>query len=351
MNKKYVFLLAMIMLSTFSAFANSEEQETKLVSVTLKMAPICAYDLGPSLSVEFNRSIMEDDQVYTTDDEVWYGFNIDIAEDTLFTDIVEDSFVNQWYFNEPDVYGVYNITRLQGNFNLYLDNIDLGISNIGSYYGINTTQDIAVTLEEGWHLLTIIAGEVVSDIYHTTFNWEWDKDTVYFYVSEDLIDNPPERKQATNVCDVKSYPTPADELVNHFEWTWNDIRVATELHNNDVSTLSQTLLRSADDAYVEVSYNYSTYPLALVEDSGFAVFQSLHHLGPGLSFWWVNDGDLSQADENSFQLISSNNYVYFAAIGMKPHNNFVHSETTIPRVEISSRVFTIINDVSGVSYG
>lgn len=78
---------------------------------------------------------------------------------------------------------------------------------------------------------------------------------------------------------------------------------------------------------------------------------SLHHLGPGISFWWANDGDLSQADENSFQLISGNNYVYFAAIGMKPHYNFVHTETTIPRVEISSRVFTIINDVSGVSYG
>ncbi len=351
MNKKYILLIALIMISTFSAFTTSGEPETKLVPVTLQIAPIFAFELGPSMFAEFNRTIMDDEQVYTTDDEIWFGFDIDIADDTLFTDSGEESYVNQWYFNEPDEFGVYNVTRLQGKFNLYLDHTDLGISNIGVFFGFNTTQDIAITLEEGWHLLTIIAGEVVSDIYHTSFSWEWTKDSVYFYVSEDPIDNPPERKQASNVCDVKSYPTPADQLVNHFEWDWTDIRVSTELHNNDVSTLSQTLFRSVDDAYVEVDYNYSTYPLALTEDNGFAVFQSLHHLGPGISFWWINDGDLSQQTEDTFQLNVGNNYVYFAAIGMKPHFSWDFYSNTVPTVEISSKVFTIINDVSGVSYG
>jgi hypothetical protein len=350
MNKKNTILLVLILLSTFSAYTISGEQEMKLVPVTLKIAPVCSYELGPSMFVEFNRTIMDDDQAYTTDDEIWFGFDLDIADDTLFTDGGDESYVNQWYFNEPNEFGEYNVTRLQGNFNLYLDSTDLGISNIGIFHGFNTTQDIAVTLEEGWHLLTIIAGEVVSDIYHTTFSWEWDKDSVYFYVSEDPIDNPPERKQASNICDVKSYPTPADQLVNHFEWDWTDIRVAAELRDNDISTLSQTLLRSVDDAYVEVNYNYSTYPLALVEDDGYAVFQSLHHLGPGISFWWGNDGDLSQESEDTFQLNAGNNYVYFAAIGMKPHFSWDYSAVTVPTVEIASMAFTIINDVSGASY-
>jgi len=351
MNKKSIVLLVLILLSTFSAYTISGEQETKLVPVTLKISPICSYELGPSMFVEFNRTIMDDDQDYTTDDEIWFGFDLDIADDTLFTDSGEGSYVNQWYFNEPNEFGEYNVTRLQGNFNLYLDNTDLGISNIGQYSGINTTQDIAVTLEEGWHLLTIIAGEVVSDIYHTTFSWQWAKDSLYFYVSEDPIDNPPERKQASNVCDVKSYPTDANQLVNHFEWTWTDIRVATELHDSDVSTLSQTLLRSVDDAYVEADYNYSTYPLALVEDDGYAVFQSLHHLGPGISFWWANDGVFSLENEDTFPLNVGNNYVYFAAIGMKPHFSWDYGAITIPTVMVSSKVFTIINDVSRVSYG
>ncbi|MBY9001624.1 MAG: hypothetical protein KGD64_11950 [Candidatus Heimdallarchaeota archaeon] len=351
MNKKNTLLITMILLSTFSALTISGEQETKLVPVILKMVPNFAYELGPSMFIEFNRSIMADEQVYTADDDIWFGFDIDIADDTLFSDSGEESYVNQWYFNEPDEFSEYNVTRLQGNFNLYLDNTDLGISNVGQFSGINTTQGIVVTLEEGWHLLTIIAGEVVSDIYHTSFSWQWAKDSLYFYVSEDPIDNPPERRQASNVCDVKSYPTPADQLVNQFEWTWTDIRVATELHDSDVSTLSQTLLRSVDDAYVEVDYNYSTYPLALAEDDGYAVFQSLHHLGPGISFWWVNDGDFSLENEDTFQLRVGNNYVYFAAIGMKPHFRWDFESVTIPTVMVSSKVFTIINDVSGASYG
>ncbi|GAH19427.1 unnamed protein product [marine sediment metagenome] len=142
-----------------------------------------------------------------------------------------------------------------------------------------------------------------------------------------------------------------DPLVNHFEWDWNEIRVTTELHNNNISTLSQTLLRSVDNAYVEVDYNYSTYPLALVEDDEYAVFQSPYHLGPSISFWWMNDGVFSQEAEDTFQLNAGKNYVYFVAIGMKPHYNWDYDGIKIPTVEISSKVFTIINDVSGVSYG
>lgn len=351
MNKKYIALLTLILVSTFSVSATSGELETKFVSFTLKIAPNLAYELGPSMFVEFNRSIMDDEQVYTSDDEIWFGFDIDIAYDTLFTESGDETYINQWFFNEPDEFGAHNVTRLQGNFNLYLDQTNLGISNIGQYTGINTTQDIAIILEEGWHLLTIIAGEIVSDIYHTSFSWQWAKDSVYFYVSEDPIENPPERKEASNVCDVKSYPTPADQLVNHFEWDWNEIRVTTELHNNNISTLSQTLLRSVDNAYVEVDYNYSTYPLALVEDDEYAVFQSPYHLGPGISFWWMNDGVFSQEAEDTFQLNAGKNYVYFVAIGMKPHYNWDYDGIKIPTVEISSKVFTIINDVSGVSYG
>ena len=354
MNKKNLILILILIFSSLTPLLVNGDNTTNKVSVTLKMKPISYYVLGPELVAEFNRTIMIDEQTYTQEDEIWFGFIVDVADDTIFGDENIMTFVDQWYYNTTDPIGRYNVTRFQGRFNVYLDDIDLGLSNFAQWSGYNSTQDISVTLTEGWHLLTIIAGEVVSDEYHNSFDWVWKKDSLYFYVSAEEVDSPPTRKLAQNFCEVKSNPTPSSDFVNHFEWTWTDIRVTTELPENDPSSLGQTLRRSKENAYAELNYNYSTYPLGLAEEDGHAVFKSLKHLGPGISLWWANGWTPSELDEHNFELLVGRNYIYFAAIGMKPHFHafdFDGGSNNVPTVEISSKIFTIDNEVSAASYG
>ena len=331
---------------------NSTKASEDKKDFQIKMNLVHAYitELGEEVSVEFNRSIMQDNQVYTAEDEIWFGFTADVADYRLYDSTIDQTpQENIWYTDTPDYLGIYNETRIIGAMNVYLDDIDLGLSSIQFWFGYNTTQDIVVTLYEGWHYLTIIAAEYVSDLSHNIFYWKYDKDQIKFYVSEEEINNPPEIKQAKNVCNVKAIPKTIEELSNPFEWSIEEIRPYTSIPEGQIGDIVQTLHRSKDDASIEIYFNLTNSNLELTEYYGSVIYTDENHMGQGISYWWINDGDLVDEYDTSFQLNKGNNYIYFAAIGFTTRVNFTYVDLNM-MVEFNSRTYKIQNDISVIPF-
>ncbi len=351
-KKVYFFLVVLTILNSSIVSINTTNASEDKKEVQIKMNLVHTYitELGEEVNVEFNRSIMQDNQVYTAEDEIWFGFTVDVADYRLYDPFLgQPPQENVWYTDTPDLLGIYNETRIIGAMNVYLDDIDLGLSSIQMFFGYNTTQDIIITLEEGWHYLTIIAAEYVSDLSHNIFYWKYDKDQIKFYVSELDINKPPEIKQAKNVCNVKAVPKTIEELSNPFEWSIEEIRPYTAIPDGQIGNIVQTLHRSKDDASIENYFNLTNSDLELKEFYGSVIYTDENHMGQGIFYWWINDGELVDEYETSFQLNKGNNYINFAAIGFTTRVNFTFVELNM-MVEFNSRTYKIQNDVSVIPF-
>ena len=356
MKKVYSFLFILAILNSSILFMNTINAKASKKNVEMKMNLVHTYitELGDEVSVEFNRSIMQDNQVYTAEDEIWFGFTVDVADYRLYDPFLgQPPQENVWYADIPDPLGIYNETRIIGAMNVYLDDIDLGLSSIQIYFGYNTTQDIIITLEEGWHYLTIIAAEYVSDLSHNIFYWKYDKDQIKFYVSEEEISNPSTPKQAKNVCNVKAIPKTIEELSNPFEWSIEEIRPYTAIPEGQIGSIVQTLHRSKDDTSIEIYFNLTNSNFQLTEFNGSIVYTDENQMGHGIFYWWMNDGNLVDDYDKAFQLNKGNNYIYFAAIGFTTRVNYTDGITSYVlnmMVEFNSRTYKIQNDVSVVPF-
>jgi hypothetical protein len=351
-----IFLFVFVILISSNGFTNTTKgiEDKRNVKMKLNLVKPYISELGEEVSVEFNRSIMQDNQVYTAEDEIWFGFTVDVADYRLYDPFLgQPPQENVWYNDTPDSLGIYSETRIIGAMNVYLDDIDLGLSSIQVFFGYNTTQDIIVTLEEGWHYLTIIAAEYVSDLSHNIFYWKYDKDQIKFYVSEEEISNPPAVKNAKNACNVEAVPKTIDELSNPFEWSIGEIRPYTSIPEGQIGSLVQTLHKSKDDATIEIHFNLTNSNFELTELNGSVVYVDDNHMGKGTIYWWMNDGEPTDENETSFQLNKGNNYVYFAAVGFTTRVNYTDFGVTYilnMMVEFNSRTYKIQNDVSVVPF-
>ncbi|MHA2358408.1 MAG: hypothetical protein ACXABK_06540 [Candidatus Heimdallarchaeaceae archaeon] len=224
------------------------EESTLNMNITINSSS----SFGNEVYVELNRSILNDNEILSSEDEIYIDLHFDVANNLVNPSCGDP--VTDWYNDEPNQYGVYSATRFCGDLNFYLDDMDLGIYYL-EYTNIGNPMKINLELQPGWHYLTVIAAEYVSDTSHSYFHWDWAYDQVAFYIAEEDISKLPELKILKNKCNYNAVPKNHDELSSSFEWTFIEIQPHTEIPLS--INQNQQLYRANEEAYVEVHYNVS----------------------------------------------------------------------------------------------
>ena len=321
-----------------------------IIPLNFRYVHTSRYDLGDQVHVEFNDTLMPDNQVYGPDDEVWFSFTVDVAEFRF--DPQQDYDRSQayyWYFAGKNEYSVYNETRFQGILNVYLDEIDFGLSNVLRFSGeVNTTQDLLqVYITTGWHLLTVFAAEYVSNPTRTTMFWQTSKDEKWFYVSADTSIEPPARETSTDVVTVKANPVISSEWYPAFDWEF--INIWPRAERTEGTPFNQEINQEGQVAHVETNFNVTTGSLLLdtINTTGTpeVVYYDPAHMGIGTIFWWANDGPVTSNPQTSFELNKGENYVYFAAVGFRVYYSYFYQIIITPRADIDSKEFIIFNNI------
>ncbi|MHA1204777.1 MAG: hypothetical protein ACTSSL_07530, partial [Candidatus Heimdallarchaeaceae archaeon] len=218
-----------------------------------------------------------------------------------------------WFYEEPDENGLYNETRFSGMLNGYLDDYDLGLTDFDPYEG-NTTQEVTITLEEGWHTFTVVAAEYISDNTHTEFHWEWVKDQVSFYLTSDtsLTEAPAVKTSKTNL-EFHSIAKNSEDMDNGFEWTsiWNVRPIAEPAAYADLE------ISTKQDVNLTAYYNTTWQELKLADYVWDCGFVDMYSMGYGDVAWFNTaiNNSLVQATEGTIPLNRGVNYVVFAVVG------------------------------------
>jgi len=331
-------------------------EDTNSVTVTLGL-DVAGYVEKGELYVEIDRDIITDGQVFHTGDEIWLHFFYDVAYTNFFGAAApNDGFqCDAWFYDVPDENGIYTETRFSGMLNGYLDDYDLGLTNFDPYEG-NTTQEVRLTLEEGWHTFTIVAAEYISDNTHTEFHWEWVKDEVSFYVTDSKLKNKaPSIKESEKTVSFEAIAKNSEDMDNGFEWTdpWTVRPVAEPATYAD---LDLALEESSETVALNLTayYNTTWNDLALADyvwDTGFV---SATTMGYGDVAWFntaINDS-IVQAEKGTLSLNIGTNYIVFAVVGFHANDYAIFYGIPFPTVQFSSVVYKIeIISGLGPSYG
>ena len=352
MIKKATIILILVSLSlVINQNSVSCDTNPKMIPISFNLVEINQIDLGDEVYVEFNDTMLPDNQVFGVGDTVWFSFFYDVAEFRLTADVNWSwSQANNWYFDEEDQYGVYQETRFLGILNVYIDDKDFGLSNIETFGdSVNTTQRILDTvLTKGWHLITVFAAEYVSDPTRTTMYWQSSKDEKWFYVSEEATDIAPSRVETQAKVTVKANPITHEEWVPPFDWNFIYIWPRTDKTAN--TKYETTLTQEGQEAHIETLYNVSMNTMVLnetnISGSLLAVFEDSDHMGEGTVFWWTNDGPVTSDLQANFELNRGENFVYFAVVGLRTYElAMLAYNEPIPRADVSSEEFTVINNI------
>jgi len=353
MNKKGIFLMALFLLSFLSVMPTKAVVEDKdTVTITLGTDVAGYVDKG-ELYVEIDRDVLPDGKIFYTGDEIWLHFFYDVAYTNFFGAAGPNGGFqcDAWFYEEPDENGLYNETRFSGMLNGYLDDYDLGLTDFDPYEG-NTTQEITITLEEGWHTFTVVAAEYISDNTHTEFHWDWVKDEVSFYVSDDSsLTEAPAVETSGKKVKFESIAQNSEDMKNGFEWTsvW-DVRPVAEPQAYADLEISTKKSVTKITAY----YNTTWQDLNLTDyvwDTGFV---DMYSMGYGDVAWFnaAINNSLVQATEGTVPLNLGVNYVIFAVVGFHAYDYAYYYGIPFPTVQFSSVIYKI-NVVPGVgpSYG
>ncbi|MHA1591088.1 MAG: hypothetical protein ACTSUP_01125, partial [Candidatus Heimdallarchaeaceae archaeon] len=234
MNKKGLIFLFLFVVSTVSAITltNAEQGDNK-VEITIDYIP-SAWVPSDEVYVEFDTRFIGDNDVFTEDDVLHFAFFYDVAviawASYLFT-LGNGWQTDEWFYEPQNNVSagytgsdLYNTTRYAGMFNLMLDDYDLGMSNFWLDEDNGNYQEIRLNLDVGWHYLTVVAAEMVSDANHTEFHWTYAKDQVVFYVAEDRTDVPPLIEDALyNTVELVATAVASEDLGQYYSWTeWLD---------------------------------------------------------------------------------------------------------------------------------
>jgi hypothetical protein len=351
MNKKGLIFIFLFVVSTVSAIAlTSAEQGDNKVEITLDYIP-SAYVPSDRVYVEFDTRFIGDSQVYSSNDILNFAFFYDVAVVSFINYLYTTGYgwqANDWYYadenNASQGYtgsDLYNVTRFAGMFNLMLDDYDLGMSNFWLDEDNGNYQEIKLNLDVGWHYLTVVAAEMVSNGNHTEFHWEYAKDQVTFYVAEDRGFVPdPIKKAVYNEVSLVANEVNSENLGQYYNWTyWSDNpRPVAEAANPVYQTIPVAPEGTPVVTEVTVNYNVSDNPLELTSGSyGRANFVDLNTMGEYTYIWFVNHGrghnlgngswtgeidpvtdeQIWRIGEDQLQLYEGQNYVFFCLFGSK----------------------------------
>ncbi len=353
MNKKGLIFVFLFVASTVGAFTivNAEQSNNK-VGVTLSHIP-SAYVPSGEIYVEIDSRFIENNQVFTEQDIISFAFLYDVcslawgglvttgngrqADDWLHLAIPNNPAT--WNFTVEPVFWEYNTTRFAGNFNLMLDDYDLGFSNFDPAADDGTYQDIPLDLEIGWHYLTIVATELVSDGNHTEWHWEYAKDQKVFYVAENREDVPPLIEDAYNNVTLTATKVNSEDLGQYYtiDGYLSSPRPVAEVTGVGYQTIDAGTETAPLMSTAEVQYNASDTELGLQWTSWGTEYTNWTDMGPLTYVWWVNDGigqnkgngtwageidpvtklQIWREGETSLQLQKGQNFVFFSLFGFK----------------------------------
>lgn len=334
MNKKGLIFVFLFVASTVGAFTivNAEQSNNK-VGVNLNYIP-SAYVESGEIYVEFDSRFIENNQVFTEQDIISFSFFYDVcslgwgglvttgngwqSDDWMWAEPNNHTTWN--YTVEPDFWE-YNVTRFAGNFNLMLDDYDLGFSNFDPAADAGSYQDIPINLEIGWHYLTIVATELVSDANHTNWHWEYAKDQKVFYVAENREDVPPLIEDAYNNVTLVAEAVNSEDLGQYYtiDGYLSSPRPIAEVTGTGYQTIAAGTEATPLMSTAEVQYNASDTELGLQWTSWGTEYTNWTDMGPLTYMWWVNDGDYETKDseELSLKLNKGQNFVFFSLFGFK----------------------------------
>ena len=388
MNKKgliFVFLFAVSIVSTV-ALTTAEQGDNK-VEITLDYVP-SAYVPVDRVYVEFDTRFIKDGQVFTTEDILHFAFFYDVVVISWASYLYTTGNgwqTDDWFYadqnNASEGYtgsDLYNITRYAGMFNLMLDDYDLGMSNFYLDEDGGNYQEIKLQLDVGWHYLTIVAAEMVSDANHTEFHWEFEKDQIGFYISEDRATVPPLRSPALyNTVELVANAINSEDLGQYYNWTdWSDNpRPVAEAATPVYQTVDLALESAPTVTEVTVNYNASDNPLELFSGGYGSNYVDLDTMGEYTYLWYVNDGaaqnrgdgtwwfynSTSSAWEtevkvgvNEILLRTGQNYVFFNLFGNKLDDYaqlYGEAAPAIGHDLAVMRIFVGEEDVAGMGFG
>lgn len=362
MKRKGLLFIALFVVSTFLVSALPNANKSNEVSLTLQYNPPNTVEMG-ELFVGIDNRILRNSQVFAHGDDIPFMFWYDVAYTAWLGAAahLDGDACNYWllqdYGLKPEDLGLDdNVTRFSGTINVWLDDIDLGMSNMDIYDG-STYQDIPIDLEIGWHYLTVIAGEHRANSTDLSGKddmiWDWVKDEIRFYVGETSKSVLPPDVFSDSTLTINPEMIESEELMNYFNWTFRDIRPAAE------PKLFKDLQQSVEDgtdATLDVVYNTTWNDMELELFWGFyASFVGVDTMGYGDINMWANDGSLAKtlsydATEdkfileytgNEFELMVGRNYAYFVVSGYRANDLGQAYGGYFPGVQMASVVAII----------
>ena len=353
MNKKGLIFVLLFMVSAIGvvAFTDAKTNDNK-VNITLNYLPDCYVDMG-GVWVDIDKRLLSDFMVFTEDDIIDFMFYYDVAFVSFAggANAYGGGFQPDYWFGDtqnPDL--TYNETRLAGQITVFLDDYDLGLSNFDiSGSQANTYQDIQIKLDIGWHYLTIVLSELVSDDLRTEWHWEYAQDQVKFYVAENRDDTIPLISVADNMAILDVEAVESMDLFGYYNWTdggWADIRPSAEpaqYSNDSISGETQQYVDPATgaNASIHVIYNASDTELDLIAGGYGPMFADIFSLGPH-NYTWLSTNQGIQFDETPLELIEGVNYIYFIVSGLRADDYSLHYANWYPTLRHATAVFKVV---------
>ncbi len=328
MNKKGLIFILLFVVSTMGAMSVTQAATNDQVEIQLNYIP-SAYVPTGSLYVEFDSRFLDDNMVFGENDDISFAFFYDVAVLSWGgATTTGDGFqADYWYYDTQNVSAAcqYTETRFGGIFNVMFDNYDIGMTNFDIWADNGNYQTIAISLDIGWHYITIIAAELVSDCNHTTFHWEYTKDQKKFFVSHDKDDTPSLMEDALyNDVDLTVDVVNSEDLNAYYDWTsfLSNPRPKAEATLNQYweETLGTEAIPVTTD--IAVQYNASDTDFALTDGPYGVMYANYYDLGPHTYMWILNDGEMDIANDTYTPstitgLRKGQNYIYFCLIGFQ----------------------------------
>ena len=330
MNKRGLIFLFLFVVSTVSAISltNAEQGDNK-VEITIHYIP-SAWVPSDEVYVEFDTRFIGDNDVFTENDVLHFAFFYDVAviawASYLFT-LGNGWQTDEWFYEPQNNVSagytgsdLYNTTRYAGMFNLMLDDYDLGMSNFWLDEDNGNYQEIRLNLDVGWHYLTVVAAEMVSDANHTEFHWTYAKDQVVFYVAEDRTDVPPLIEDALyNTVELVATAVDSEDLGQYYSWTeWLDNpRPVAEAASPVYQTVDVALEGAPVVTEVYVNYNASNNPIELYDGAMGSNYVDMDTMGLLTYMWYVNNADWNNMSTTQAPLKKGQNFIFFNLFGNK----------------------------------
>jgi hypothetical protein len=331
MNKKGLIFILLFVVSTMGAMSTTQAATNDEVELRLNFIP-SAYVPTGSVYVEFDSRFVDDNMVFGEDDIINFAFFYDVAVLSWGgATTTGDGFqADEWYYDTQDLNSScqYTVTRFGGIFNVMFDQYDIGMTNFDIWADNGNYQDIPISLGIGWHYMTIVAAELVSDCNHTAFHWEYTKDQKRFYVSHDKEDTPTlledalyndldltatgvnseDLNAAYNITGFSDNPRPRAEATLNQYWEEDPYDLGTEAVPVTTS--------------IAVQYNASDVELGLTSGTYGVEYDAVTNMGPHSYLWILNDGEMDIKNETYTPttltgLRKGQNWVYFCLIGFQ----------------------------------